>query len=174
MRSCTLVVITGSNRSYPLPLSSPPSTSTLTVFDVDGLNALGLVGVNIAVSGCVPTVVSCLVMMKAKPLTTGTGASSAVFPSWNCMVPAAAPGATRASSSLGVPAGNGPAGNTRNVVLVSLTPVAFTTKVTGGDVDGKIPLLGVNTAVNWCDPTPNVDVVLDAVPVGGSGTLSVS
>ena len=43
----------------------------------------------------------------------------------------------------------------------------MTSKASTGDVDGPKTAgsAGVNTAVNWCAPAANVDVVPDAVPL---------
>jgi hypothetical protein len=61
-----------------------------------------LVGVNFAVSECVPA--GSRVMRNAKPPTTGTGpAPSGVVPSMNWMVPLAPEGVTFARKSTGRP-----------------------------------------------------------------------
>jgi hypothetical protein len=46
-------------------------------------------------------------------------------------------------------------------------PVPVTISGTTGDGDElkAAGLLGVNTAVSWCDPTVNVDVIPDAAPL---------
>jgi hypothetical protein len=57
-----------------------------------------------------------------------------------------------------------------SAVIVAVAPVI--TIITGGDVDGlkAAGSVGVNTAVNGCDPLLNVDVVPVATPpVTGTG-----
>jgi len=89
-------------------------------------------------------------------------------PSLNCKTPVAVVGVTAAVRITGVPWATGEGGDAASVVLVVVAPAgAATTKITAGDVDGlnAAGLLGVNTAFSGCDPTVNVDVVPDAVPL---------
>lgn len=55
----------------------------------------------------------------------------------------------------------------RQVLNCAKAGFSVTTKLTTGDVDGPktAGLVGVNTAVSECDPTPNAVVVPDAVPL---------
>jgi hypothetical protein len=90
-----------------------------------------------------------------------------VAPSMNWMVPVAPRGATLARKITGMPWKAG-FGNTLSVVVVALAPLrALTMKVTAGDVDDSNTAgsVGVNTAVNLCDPTGNDEVVVDAAPL---------
>jgi hypothetical protein len=135
--------------------------------DVDELKAAGLLGVNTALSRCVPTA-SVDVVPEAVPLETGTGLPRLVVPSRNCAVPAAVAGVIVAVSVTGVPWATGEAGDVLRRVVVATAPVGpVIVKVTGGDVDElkAAGLLGVNTALSRCVPTASVDVVPDAVPL---------
>ena len=46
-------------------------------------------------------------------------------------------------------------------------PDSVTVSDTAGDVEGlkAAESVGVNTAISWCDPAANVDVVTDAAPL---------
>ena len=65
----------------------------VTVFDVEGWNRVGFVGVNTALSGWVPGL-SVLTGPIAMPAMTGTGAPRLAAPFLNCTVPVALAGAT--------------------------------------------------------------------------------
>jgi hypothetical protein len=86
----------------------------------------------------------------------------------NCKTPTAVAGVTAAVNVTWVPWVTGEGGFAASAVLVIVAPAgAATTNITAGDVDGlnAAGLAGVNTAVSGCDPTVNVDVVPDAVPL---------
>jgi hypothetical protein len=85
--------------------------------DVDELKAAGLLGVNTALSRCVPTA-SVDVVPDAVPLETGTGLPRLVVPSRNCAVPAAVAGVIVAVSVTGVPRATGEAGDALSEVAV--------------------------------------------------------
>ena len=135
--------------------------------DVDGPKTAGSAGANTAVSERDPTA-NVDVVPDAVPLLTATGLPRLVVPSLNCTVPVAVAGVIVAVSVTGVPWATGDAGDVASSVPVATAPVAaVATKVTGGDVDGlkAAGSIGVNTAVNWCDPAAKEDVVPDAVPL---------
>ena len=94
------------------------STSSDTALDVDPVNAVGSVGVNVAVSECAPTV-SVLTAFDAIPAATGTAPGMAVAPSKNVTEPAAE-GDTVAFSVTLVPAVTGPAGVAVRAVVVGV------------------------------------------------------
>ena len=87
------------------------------MFEVDGLKAVELVGVNIAVSECLPFF-SVVVMKMAKPLNTGAGAPNAEVPSLNWTVPAAPSGATCAMTNTKSPLWIS-VGNAKSLVVVA-------------------------------------------------------
>ncbi|MEO7194213.1 MAG: hypothetical protein ABIZ05_05225 [Pseudonocardiaceae bacterium] len=153
------------------PCSNAPPAGPVIVIDtigeVDGPLTAGLVGVNTAVSECVPCA-SSEVSIVAEPPTNGTGEPSAMVPSWNWTVPAVISGVTVAMSITGVPWGLGVFGVGVSVVVVDAGVTgAVTLTVTGDDVDGPqvAGALGVNTAVSWCDPAANADMDAAAVPL---------
>jgi hypothetical protein len=60
------------------------------------------------------------------------------------------------------------AGDVDSAVLVVTAPVGpVTMTVTGDDVDelNAVESVGVNTAVNWCDPTASIGADPTAVPL---------
>jgi hypothetical protein len=141
-----------------------PVTTKVTGDDVEVLKAAGLVGMNVAVSECDPAA-KVDVDPDAVPLLTVTGLPRLLVPFLNWTVPAAVAGVIVAVSVTGVPRVTGEAGDVVSVVVVTVAPVI--TMVTAGDVDAlnEFGSVGVNTAVNWCVPLINVDVVPDAVPL---------
>ena len=143
-----------------------------TATEVDAVNAVASVGAKAAVKLCGPTA-SELVDMLALPAATGTAAPSAVAPSRNCTVPAAA-GVTVAVSETDAPDTAEPAGATISAVVVWAGP---TTAVMTYDVAAEVEAVnavasvGVNTAVSECVPTVNVDVEALALPAA-TGTAA--
>ena len=85
--------------------------------EVDGPKAVGLVGVNTALSEWVPT--GSVVVMEAVPPVTVTGLPMRVTPSWNCTLPTADAGVSVAVSVSPVPVRAGEGGVTLSCVEVA-------------------------------------------------------
>lgn len=100
--------------------------------DVDGLKAVGSVGVKTAISWCGPAIKD-EVDPAATPLLTGTGLPMLFAPSLNCTVPVAVAGVIVAVSVTGIPCTADEAGDAISVVLVA--GAAVTVNTTAGDVD---------------------------------------
>ena len=92
------------------------------MFEVDPVKAPGLVGVNTALSECVPE--ASVVVSEAVPPLTGTGLPRGLVPSWNCTLPAADAGVTVAVSVSAVPAAAGEAGGALSCVEVAVACAA--------------------------------------------------
>jgi hypothetical protein len=145
-------------------VGAAPETVNGTGGDVDGPYSFGFVGVNTAVNWCDPTD-SVDVDVDAVPLLTATRSPMLVLPSLNCIVPVAADGLSVAVSVTVLPWVTGDAAEVLTVTFVGVAPAMA--KGTAGDVDGpnRAGSEGVNTALSWCDPTVNVDVVCIALPL---------
>ncbi|MDQ2881226.1 MAG: hypothetical protein M3Y48_08280 [Actinomycetota bacterium] len=156
-------------------VGAAPATVKGTGGDIDGPYSFRFVGVNTAFNWWDPTA-NVDVDVAAVPLLTATGSPILVLPSLNCIMPVAAAGLSVAVSVNGLPCVTGDAAEVLTVTFVGVAPVME--KGSAGDVDGakRDGSVAVNTALSWCVPTVNVDVVCMALPsltITGSPMLAL-
>jgi hypothetical protein len=133
-------------------------TISETVADVDDVKASEFVGVNAAVTVCGP-VVSVLLMNRATPPNTGTGAPTGVVPSANWTLPIAPAGPTFARKITGTP-WSAERGNTVSVVVVAVVP----------DIGVGVGVTGIGVGTTGVGVTgPGVGVTGTGVDVGVTG-----
>jgi hypothetical protein len=115
---------------------------TVTVVDVEARNLAGLLGINTALSGCVPGL-SALVAPRATPATTGTGAPRLAEPSLSWTVPVGFAGTTCAVRITIPPSPRGKGTwTTLSAVVVAVAPGAGV----GVGVDDRLGV-GVGSAL---------------------------